>query len=478
MAAQAGPVAVMRSAASALLSRFDIMRRAGITFEGARDLFTALGYKKDLGVEDYIGRYKRNGVARRVVRSVPAATWRGGIELVEDENPSTVTEFEDAWDELATRLAIWSVLKRADILAGLGRYAVVLIGAPGDPASELGRSTPEQIGYLQPYSEDKARIKTLVTDPANERFGQAETYEITTLAGAPDRTKTVTVHWSRVLHVADDCLESDVYGTPRLEAVWNNIDDLEKVAGGGSEAFWLRAHQGFQFDVKPDVKMTPQAEQDLADEVEEYLHQMRRAIRTRGVDVKPLGADVASITGNVDSLISLIAAGSEIPQRILMGSERGELASTQDSENWNTRINDRRKDHAGPMIVRPFADRLIERGILPEPAEYNVRWPSVQDLSDTERGELANLWATINSSAGGVVVTPDEIRDRILQLDPLTEAQKAEAEAAAADAAAAEEGEDPDAEEPAVPEARLTRRALIRYRKARHHVTKRRAARS
>ena len=47
------------------------------------------------------------------------------------------------------------------------------------------------------------------------------------------------VHASRVLHVAEDCLDDDVYGIPRLKPVFDRLDDLLKVVGGSAE-FFLR----------------------------------------------------------------------------------------------------------------------------------------------------------------------------------------------------------------------------------------------
>ncbi|GAF99571.1 unnamed protein product, partial [marine sediment metagenome] len=126
----------------------------------------------------------------------------------------------------------------------------------------------------------------------------------------------------------------------------------------------------------------------------------------------------------VTSIISLIAGATGIPQRILLGSERGELASGQDKASWDERVQDRRNEFATP-IVRDFVDRLSNVGALPE-VEYDVRWPEIEDLDEDTKANIATKWAELNSKAQAIVVQPEEIRDRILRLDKLEETTELE----------------------------------------------------
>jgi hypothetical protein len=118
----------------------------------------------------------------------------------------------------------------------------------------------------------------------------------------------------------------------------------------------------------------------------------------------------------------LISGVTTIPQRILMGSERGELASIQDRNNWNDRVAERRKTLAEPA-VRTFVDALIEKSAVPKPKEYVIKWGEVEELSEDEKGELAERYARANhanSRAGGrLVITNDEIRQRVWGMEPI-----------------------------------------------------------
>lgn len=420
--------AELRAAASELLTRLQFAANAGLTtFGGLRDTYTTLGYEKKLEPKHYRARYERGGIAERIIEALPKATWRGGGQLIEDEDPDVLTPFEESWQDIVDRLYAWPTFLRADILAGLGRYSVVLIGAPGELSTELpkGQGKPDKLLYLQPYAEDCAAIDDgdREKDTASPRYGLPNLYKLK--LAVVSGTRDTKVHWTRILHVVEGQLETELFGKPRLRAVWNYLDDLEKVHGAGAEAFWLRANPGLQLDLDPELQWDATAEADLEDEVEQYQHGIRRLIRTRGAKLNQLAMSVASIASNVDSLLMLISATTGIPHRILTGSERGELASSQDKNNWDQRVQDRRDSFAAPAVVRPLVDRLVDYNYLPKPTEYRVEWPQIDNLEDTERATIALHMADVNQKAGMTVYIEDEIRS-VTGHPPLSEVEGAD----------------------------------------------------
>lgn len=471
-------VAVVRQL-SDFVQRAGLALKAGMTFGGKRDLFAVLGYKRELTPDDYRARYERNGIAARVVESLPQATWRGGAELIEDEDPDVSTDFEQIWEDLDKRLGIWSTFSKADVLAGLGQFSIILIGAPGKLETPLPSSmTAEQLIYLTPFAQDDVDIVSYVEDEADPRFGLPAAYMIKRLTSAKGSVRAKKVDASRVLHIADGVLDDRVFGTPRLSRVWNWLDDLEKVTGAGSESFWLRAHQGFHFDLDKDLVMSEPDVKKVQDAAEEFAHQLRRTIATRGMKMEAFGSDVANFNNQVDAIITLIAGATGIPKRILVGSERGELASTQDKTNWDERVSDRRQDFAEPSIVRPFVEMLQSVGVLPEVEEWNVRWPEMIQMDEAQRADIATKWADLNAKAGELVVKGSEIRDHVLGLEPLTDEDLAEFEAdhqpvdeVPPDQPPADETQvdvvDPDAEDPETQPAAAARRVLASISKGR-----------
>lgn len=437
-AAQETREAIIRTAASVIIERLQFMRMAGITYNGQRDLYQILGYDRIITNKQFRDRFLRGGIAKRLVLAYPNACWRGGFDVVEDEDPKTNTKFEQAWKDLAARVKARAVLRRVDILAGLGPYAVLLVGGPGDFDQELpkGNGTPDEILYMTPFTGGggpgltqggtsganyvDATIQTFETDAASPRFGLPNSYMLRRLdVSSPQLQKPV--HWSRIIHIAEGTLDNEVYGTPTLEAVWNYLDDLDKVSGGGAEAFWLRANQGLHLNVDADATLAPEEKATIKDMADEYQHQIRRTLFTRKMDVKPLGSDVANFSNPTDSILTLIAGTMGIPKRILTGSEMGELASSQDRDNWRDQINGRQSEYLDPYVVRPLIDRLLAYKYLPQPAApYQVKFAHMQVLTEQERSAGALAWANTNKTMGEVVFTNDQIRDHWYEMEPLT----------------------------------------------------------
>jgi hypothetical protein len=197
------------------------------------------------------------------------------------------------------------------------------------------------------------------------------------------------VHHTRVLHVAEGLLEDPVYGRSRLEHVTNLLDDLLKISGGCAEAYWLLANRGMQIDVDKEMDLSPEDAQNLQQEVEDYQHEIRRFIRTRGVKLNPLFSKANDPSGPFNVVISLISAASGIPQSILTGSARGEQVSQQDRAAWSERIAERVAEYAEPVILMPFIKALINGGVLPQPQDLKVVWPEAFKMSPLERAQTS-----------------------------------------------------------------------------------------
>lgn len=439
---------------SVMLARIAWMRQAGVSFKGLRDLYEVLGYDRDITTEQYRERYERGGIAGTIVDVMVDAVWRGGMELIEDEDPEVDTPFEAAWQELEERLNLSTYMIRADRLSRLSDYSVLLIGTSldGDLTTELPKGQPENLIYLQPYSgnggpsrdgrrrqtqtgETRSTVESYDKDAKSPRYGQPDRYSLR----LDDGGWMGDVHHSRIVHVAESCLDDDVFGRSVLKRVWNNLDDLDKLVGGGAEAFWLRANQGTHLNIDKDMQLQPNEYADVIEKLkaqsELYKHQQTRWLQTRGVDVKTLGSDVANFGPNLDAVLKLISGSCRTPTRILTGSEMGELASSQDRENFKDQVNGRQEQHVGPNLVRRVADRFIQYGYLPSPAKgprkYQVKWAHIQTMTEQEKVDGAKGWAAVNQAQGDIVFTDAEIREKWADKAPLSDEQKDEiAEAA------------------------------------------------
>lgn len=435
---------------TALLGRMDFARRVGQTFyDGVsrmwkRDIYGTLGYERTLNIVHYRARYERGDIAERIVEAYPLATWASGAYLTEDPNPEVSTDFESASTKLFDRLSLWSVLTQADILSGLGRYSIVLIGTrKGSLESPLpDKLTADDVIFLKPVAEDRAVIAERDWDQTSPRFGLPTFYNVnlsdTDAAGIAHNTAylppvTFRAHWSRVLHIADGKLDSNMFGKPRLRAVWNRLDDLEKIVGGGAEAAWKRMDPGMQVDIDPEYVLKPGEKEKVQQQVDEYQHGSRRVLQTRGAKVNLLTTSVAGFGPNAQSVVQLISGTTGIPYRILMGTESGELSSSQDRLNWRDRVNERRLLFAAPVIFE-FVNRLIEKGALPKPSGkqyasgYSISWPPVGRVDEKTQADIVSKVAAANQtsqqSGAGIVMTPNEMRNVYLDLPNLRPEQQ------------------------------------------------------
>lgn len=419
--------------ASTVLSRLGLAGKLGNqTFQGHRKLYTVLGYPQVLSFDDYLVQYDREDIASRLIKFPAQETWKVPPEVRDGEEFKTAdgeTNFVKDWNALVKRLKIWHFLQRVDKLAGIGRFGILLLGTgKGDLNTKVSGKT--KLIYLQPFTEDSAQVKDIDSNDKSPRFGLPETYTIDfgdiqqdgdkKKKRQRDTSNQKIVHWSRVIHVAENLDENSIYGEPRLQTVLNRLLDLQKVVGGTGEAIWLLANRGLQFDIREGHGLSPQEEEQLEDQIEEYVHGIRRVLQTAGVDINELGGYVIDPSGAVDILLKLIAGTKEIPLRILLGSERGELASSQDQQNWASVVRARQEQFAEPVILRPLIDWCIRHQVIsaPKTGEYVIDWPATYIPSEAEKAQvlkdqtlaLKNIQDSLDPWA---IVDPQEVRDQI-----------------------------------------------------------------
>lgn len=401
---------------STLVNRAQLLSKLGMQFGGSRDLYKELGYPDTVEYYDCYLRYKRQDIANAIINRPIKNTWKGDIALIEVDDDEE-TALEKAWKDLYTRLRLKKIFERIDRLTGLGTYGVLLFGFNDvqkreDFAKPVSNSVSNLL-YLKPLGEKSAQIASWDYNPNSDRYGLPEYYDVT-LTERKGNSFSVRVHYSRILHIADTELESEVEGEPRLGAVLNRLYDIEKLVGGSAEMFWRGARPGYHGKVDPEFIITEDTEKDLKAQIDEYEHNLRRFLISEGVDIQALTQQVADPAAHVDVQIQMISAVTGIPKRILTGSERGELASSQDKENWDDLIAYRRKEFAEVCIIRPFVDKLIEFGILPKPiVEYSIDWPALATMSEKEQADIAQTKSAAlrnyTSSPSNMDILPPEM---------------------------------------------------------------------
>lgn len=418
------------------------------TFGGKRDLGTALGYRPMLQYEDYLARFARGDIAGRIVEIPAEHTWGTLPRLTTDVDLEAQTALSRKFERIASRVKLRRAIEKADVLAGIGRYSVLLIGfndgRPLEEPVQEGSVGADGVLYVQPFSEMSALPIELDLDARSENFGRPSIYQLDLARGSLDgndiadeflrqRVKrgmagpTVRrVHASRLVHIAEGTLEDDLFGRPRLRRVWDRLDDLAKTVGGSAEVFWLVANRGMQFDVDKELSFSEDDKKDLEEQFEEYEHNQRRMFRTRGVRIMGLN-ELGSGNVNPRQVFSVIAAlivgATGIPYRMLFGTERGQNINEQDRKAWLEQVAARRTAFGNEVVLQPLIEKLAHAGALPAIArEAAIAWPMIHD--DMHRAEVADVIARAeekHSKAmlhGHAALSTSEFRSKYLGLPP------------------------------------------------------------
>jgi len=325
------------------------------------------------------------------------------------------TGLEKNWVKLEREMKLKSKLVQLDILTGLGRYGVLLLGLdditkPDDFIKPVDFSKEHKLLYVKSLGEGSAIISTWDENPKSERYGKPITYQLTT-STQESASVTLNVHYSRVIHVVEDGLESDTYGTPRMMPVFNRLQDLEKIVGGSAEMFWRGARPGYQGIVDKDYTFTTAEENELMDKLDDYDHDLRRLFVNEGVELKTLETQVADPKNHVDVQVQMISSETGIPKRILSGSERGELSSSQDAQEWIAYVQNRREEFVEPCILRPFIDKMIALHILPAPknGEYSIEWADLFSISEMSQVEIGQKRSTALKEYVTMPIAPEVV---------------------------------------------------------------------
>lgn len=399
-----------------------ILRRGGGSGFTNRmlDIDNACGYKQTLDFDDFFDAWDRQDIAKRCVEAYPDYTWAQSPEVYEDESADNVTAFEKDWEAHVQMNNPYAELKKLDILAGIGKYGVLVMGVNdgktlSEPLTPYDGSKKRAIIYYRAYTEGEAQIVEWDTDENSVRFGLPIMYEITPnngmsktqvkggdgethgVVGVDPNANQYKVHYTRVIHFADNALCGHIYGRERLKQVYNRILDIRKIVGGSAEMFWQGAFSGIAFEMDADTEVSEADKQRMKTDIKNYIDKLQRTLLLQGVEAKPLSPSIADPVNHLDVQITLVSIATGIPKRVISGSEQGKLASTEDGKTWATRVHTRDINVAEPGLLRPYLQFCILNGIVSSPVNMyaiKILWPKLQMESDEERARASEYFTT------------------------------------------------------------------------------------
>ena len=359
-----------------------------------RDYHRAFGYRSYLLGVDCHEIYRRTGVGRRAVDIFPDLVWSESPVIESNDNNEIDTDFEKAFLMLANEIDLWHYFSRWDKLSRMGYYSALFLGFNDgkDPKEPVVMDPGLKLLYVQPYGEWNIDIELYGVDRQDENYAQPLYYQLTAqtpgqvIRKATSRGRKVQdtqerVHASRVLHLAEGLLENDIVGYPKLMSITDTIADLRKVLGSSAETFWLNG-RGI-LSANAESEGTIENEKEMREQFAKYTDVLERVLMTQGVDVKMLTQAVDSPLDHVTSLLDVTCCGLGVPKRIFIGSERGDLASSQDMEEFHRALKGQTSQYHDSLMLKPFIRKMVNYGVLPR-IDLNmvkIKWPSINTQS-------------------------------------------------------------------------------------------------
>lgn len=395
-------------------------------FNGSRkhDHYRDFGWPDQVTFAQLFRAYTRNSLAAAAVDKTVSKTWQDNPALWESEKPAeslAESDIRQRFDDLR----VWQAMAEADRRSMVGRYAGIVLrlrdGLDFDKPVQRVPGGLDGIAEIIPAWESQLEVAEWASDHGSENYGKPLFYQFNEAAigGESQSRRQFRVHPDRVLIWSDD---GTVNCRSALEPIYNDLLDAEKIKGAGGEGFWktsrgapvIEAPEGMR---PQDVAQAMGVQQgELIDAINEQIDSFQagfdKGLMLGGMTAKPLQINLPSPEHFFAAPINSIAAAVQMPVKIMMGSQTGERASTEDAAEWSQVCNARRINRIVPLI-KDFIRRLERFGILPD-RDWVVGWVDLTEAAIGDRLDRAAKMSAINAQTqpgDDPAFTPDEIRE-------------------------------------------------------------------
>ena len=384
----------------------------GYFAEVKRNHYADFGYPTEITFKLAYDAYLRIGIARAAVDKTVAKTWQDApyIQMFarDDGDDTPETPIEAAIRERLSDIRVWQNVAECDRRSLVGAYSGLILRIADSQAFDqpVGAVTGGMNALVEviPAWEGQLEVAEWDGDEKSPDYGRPTMYQFNeaSVGRSKSQSRQMRIHPDRVIIWSRD---GTVNGRSALEPGYNDLLAIEKMA---------------------QAMGVPAAEvADLMNEqVEDYQKGFDKMLLLQGIEAKTLGITLPSPEHFFAIAAQSFAASFSIPMKILVGSQTGERASTEDGDEWNRTNMARRTDIAVPNVMEMI--RRFERfGMIPE-SPWHIDWADLTEQSMSDKVALADKMADVNvkmKDTGEFVFTPDEMR-AVTGKEPLTDADK------------------------------------------------------
>ena len=391
--------------------------------EAKHNHYKDFGYPDALTFGQFYAMFRRNGLAQAGVTKTILKTWQDTPDIWETEQPRETTVESDIRQRFQD-LRFWQAVAEADRRSLVGGYSGLILRYADDkrfqePVETVGGGLDGLIEVIPAWA-GQLDVAEWDTDELSEDYGKPKMFNFNEAAvgGEQNRNRAFSLHPDRVLVWSRD---GTVHDRSMLEPGYNALLDLEKISGAGGEGFWKNAKSAPVLTLDKEARLSDMAQamgvdvSELADKMDEQVDDFQKGfdklLMLQGMEASTLNVSLPVPEHFFNVSLQIFAASIPMPQKILVGNQTGERASTEDAAEWNATNMARRNNVAIPNI-RELLMKFESAGILPE-RDWHLEWTDLTESSASEKIERGGKMAEINaklSTIDGPAYTVEEIR--------------------------------------------------------------------
>jgi hypothetical protein len=403
-------------------------------FPGSKhDHYKDFGFPTQVTFDLLFSLYERNSLAKAAVDKTVRKTWQDPPWLLEKPRDGSEgalkkeTRLEKAIRQHFSDIRFWTKVMEADRRSLVGKFGAVILRIAD------GKKTDEELSAVSggldalvdiiPVWEGQLKVNKWDTDPLSMTYGDPLMFEYDEGSvgngigpASQGRARKLTIHPSRIIVWSPD---GTMDGDSALKAGVNDLLTMEKIVGAGGEGFWKNAKGApvLEMDKEADIQKMAKAmgvdpmkiADIMSDQVGDWQRGFDELLMVQGMTAKFPKVELPDPEHFYMNALQSFAASFDIPLKVLVGTQTGERASSEDASQWNQTCNFRRKNTIIPNILQ-IVKRLEGCGVLKENPEWFIDWTDLTESTMLEKIDRAGKMAKVNKDFGDIVFKPEEIR--------------------------------------------------------------------
>lgn len=368
--------------------------------EHAKDYSKLYGYPQsldgDIGYDLMRHKTRYNPIAGRLNLGMPLHCWNQGFTVKADGDEGAANVLENELS-LLKQTKLSKYLCKADQLNRIGRFAVLFVGFPdgNDPKEALAPFNVDKLSdiYYKPFSYVQTRVIEVETDVKNPRYGLPTLYQLNPLTRESKTQgahiyKVIIAHWTRVIHLSENALETDVEGMGYIEPIYNDICNIEKAGGGASAAYVKNMIGKMVFEIDKEFANALAEDEELREDhkqkADEFVNEQRTQLTVTGANTKTIVTPHNSPKDTILVSYWNVACYTKYPIRVLTGEGGGQYAGNEDRIALNSLICARQNSFCSE-VVRTFLERLASVGLVRMEPQYEIDFALQEESSEGEQ---------------------------------------------------------------------------------------------